>query len=193
MRPFNAVINNVKISVDTTQIKNIMREIKRLSRHPCVGKRNSSFYILRRYSYVYTLFRTGHINVTKIRHLIHADRAVQLICDDLNIKQLLSYRVDNMTASGDLAKISDNTIALPLCLRLISSKVSSNLSLFKVRSVRFDTQSFPACYLKCKSGTISLFNTGKFNLIGVRSEEDIVSLCDILKDILKCLNASIIE
>lgn len=189
MPSFVAVINNVKISADATQSQNIKTEIERLSHHPCVLKRNNSFFILRRYSYVYTLFRTGHINVTKIRHPKHIERAVQLICDDLNISETLSYRIDNMTASGDLAKLSDITIATPLCLRLISVEVSNNLDSYKVGSVRFDTQTFPACYFKCKSGTISLFNTGKFNLVGLRSQEDVVILCSILQGILKCLIA----
>jgi TATA-box binding protein (TBP) (component of TFIID and TFIIIB) len=171
-----AVVKNVKISVHLERERETLANIANLSKESDVGKRNDSFFVLRRHGFVYTIFVTGHVNVTKIKCLEDVPTAVARICGDLNARSAPRYTVDNITACGRV-----HLPARVLRLKTLCDYVSVHLTELEILTVSFDTQKFPGCFLKTLRGTILLFNSGKFVFVGVRALPEIAKLEETLR------------
>ena len=183
------VIHMVKISLNVRALKGATDDICELyksesERLRLLGKpppkRESSFCVLRELDAsgaVFTLFFTGHINITNISSCTEAARACQLICDKLGI-HTVSYHVDTITACGKINLKNSITSLQHMC-----DIISRNKTYLNVKSLNFDRQKFPGAFIKSTehSGTIILFSSAKFVIVGGKSEEGIAALHDWLE------------
>ena len=158
-------VKNVKISVIFASKQPIkwFFDIANARNVYCAQKRNI-FSINDIYSI--TIFQKlqnkYHLNVTRIKSLNDISEVIKWLiktyCDKNNF-QIISYRLDNSTAAFDIKQhISLHTLAN-------SIKHSS-----------YNPERFYAVYLKNNKGTIIVFQSGKINILGCKSLENILSL-----------------
>lgn len=125
-------------------------------------------------SYVYTVFRNGHVNVTKISCLEEITAACEALQQALQLSNDLSClaKIDNITASG---KIPMDAKREYVCLRTLSDrarrrKEEEEIGGGEIEHVRFDVTRFPSCNIRTKNnGTLLVFSTGKFVCVGAKS------------------------
>jgi TATA-box binding protein (TBP) (component of TFIID and TFIIIB) len=185
------VISNYKVSVSLGHNKNIRNKVLELEKNDAEWrkatnrlphKKQCSFFILRELNdnarkAVFTVFYSGHINITKLKTLKDVELASYYICKRLNVSQS-HPRIDNITASGKL-----NLRGSVNKLKQICDYLAKRRNKCDIKSVSFDTQKFPGGFIRPASlvGTTLLFNTGKYVLVGSRSVENVTHLHDWLE------------
>ena len=160
--------NNVKISVvffSKTIVKNFLQMLKTNNFENVYQRKN---IVIVKGVYTITVFLKKckyHVNVTKIQNPGEIPIVIQFLTKyyfPSNVFKLISYKIDNMTATLNLCK--------DIHLEEIASK---NKSLF-----RFNPERFPAVYYKSNklSGTVIIFSTGRINILGCTSEEELAEI-----------------
>lgn len=158
-------VKNVKISVSfsSNQQMNHFFE-KALARNVyCVQKRN---ILIIKDIYTITVFQKlqnkYHLNITGIKSIDTVSEVIIWIirtyCDENGFK-LISYKIDNITSSFDVKQY------IPLHNLANTLKYAS-----------YNPERFHALYLKNNEGTIVVFQSGKINIVGCKSLENILTL-----------------
>lgn len=131
----------------------------------------ASFFVYRAHGYVYIIFFSGHVNVTSIKCLNTVPNAIFCLLHDLNLSILPQpdWICDNITADGAI-KLRHKVDLSYICKKLREQHQQDFIQ------VRFNTQKFPGCFLKTNFGTVLFFNTGKYVLVGLKSQSDILLL-----------------
>lgn len=171
------IIRNIKIAIQfSTENCNISDLKHRVDNLTIPATHYHNFSVVRE-SFVYSVFWScGYINITKIRSFADINAAKTTI---LNILQLTpsdlirDYSLHNICASGSFSN------------RLDLEKLTSIWSRKEGFRVRKNLSTFPALFVKCSNlGTCVLFQSGKYSLVGVREEKNLVILLDhISRDI----------
>lgn len=185
--PFNTAlvtkeptVNNIKIHlrVHKSSIPILKKSIETLREQSgdLLGKNRKKLFnkhhnfVVFRNSYVFIIFYTkGAVNITGIKDFIYISEAVENFCATFCIPstQITEYVIDNVSANGDFGKTVD--------LRSLKHHINkqedrSNL----INSVSFNTNYFPAAFCKTFSiGTILVFCSGKYNIVGAKCREDV--------------------
>lgn len=179
----NPIIRNIKVHfcVDSvpllkqgfsflqTNIVNEDREVinVKLTQH-------ANFFVMRDI-FVYTIFlNKGYINATKIPNYTSIDDCIKEFCKLLQLIEgdLTDVIIDNTTYAGNLNKKVD--------LRAIHYRARSQLI-----SVKFNPIWFPAVFLKFSNGTVNLFQSGKYMIVGVKKN---IYIYDIVESLQKIVN-----
>lgn len=195
-------VNNVKIHFSFfKKLCRLSLQVKRLSEkveaESTLGerltlKRNVNLWILRDRAcrYVYVMFPEDNlVNVTGIPNLSSMGRAVYHLCKLLNLSKdyidPLSLKIDNVTSSGRVT----TSVNLPSLHRFLLERertlYTSNNSTIAAYSVihqrsQFNPDFFPGLTIRFatfpnneKLGTVVIFHTGRFNVVGVTSTDQI--------------------
>ena len=164
-------INNVKISVlfhsnKPISIFNTIAE-KRLT--TVVQKRN---IVIINDIYSITIFKKlsnkYHINVTGIRSLSLISSVVDWLINSYCKRtdfQLIRYQIDNITATFD--------IGFSISLHSLAHAYNSS---------RYNPERFPGLHYKTDWGTAIVFKSGKVNIVGCKSENEIISIWSMIKE-----------
>ena len=153
-------ISNYKISYRTFQhLKTAIHKLKNED-----VKFGKNFAVIRASGFVYTLNYSGYINITKIAHLLDAEKAITALHELIQIpKNCTGFNVDNITASGNFG-----------CrVRIVDLKYffDSNQNLGKFC---FRPSSFCGANIKYPSfGTIIIFDTGSYTIVGSKTSDQV--------------------
>jgi len=158
----SASYTNFKVSVKFVKFK-ISESVKRKCKSI---KEHGNFYVVRIGTFVYTIFPTVFfINITGIKAQKEINSSITLIRNELGISSEVAFkRIDNITA----------------CCKFIDFVGLQNFHKYLLKqpnhyhSCKFNSYIFPSIYLKLQSkGTIVIFNSGKFNIVGLSCEQEI--------------------
>jgi Transcription factor TFIID (or TATA-binding protein, TBP) len=128
-------------------------------------KIHHNFAVIKRSNYVFSVNFSGYINITKLRNRSQFDDAIKVVCKHLHLQSsLYTPRIDNITASGTFGR----TIPLHVVGRYFAegttfpAKFKYNPNYFSGASIKFHD-----------GGTIILFSTGSYTLVGCKTEDRI--------------------
>jgi TATA-box binding protein (TBP) (component of TFIID and TFIIIB) len=130
----------------------------------CSVKLLHNFAVVRTCRHVYTLNDSGFVNITKLVHLSDVGEAVNIICKLVKLPERNNYAVtvDNVTASG--------AFGCPIPLHKLSQHLTAN-----VEKLAYRPNYFSGASVKYHGGggTIILFTTGAFTIVGAKSEQQV--------------------
>ena len=172
MCPIWDKISNYKVSIKYTLFGNtIDSKLHNIS----IRKKGTSFYIFKLGDYTYSVYSKGHINITGLKTIRDIFQSIKQIENVLNMS-ITHFNIDNVTYSDKL-KTPVTTYSFVDLLHFIKQ---SN----KFTSVQYSAQKFPGAFLKLiQFGTIILFSSGKYTLVGCNSISKISYLQTILKEL----------
>ena len=134
----------------------------------CSVKLLHNFAVVQTCRHVYTLNDSGFVNITKIRHLSDVEAAVTVLRQLVHLPQTDCYSicVDNVTASGAFGR--------PIPLHKLSSHVATHAAC-KVVKLGYRPNYFSGASVRYHGGggTIILFTTGAFTIVGAKSDEQV--------------------
>jgi TATA-box binding protein (TBP) (component of TFIID and TFIIIB) len=117
--------------------------------------------------YTYIIFpKRMYVNITGVKNFEELPSVIPNFCKDFNIDIGLiesNFVIDNLTASGHFGK----------SLNLADIQEYLNEGESPPFTVSYDRDIFPGAYCKHRLGTISLFATGRFNILGVKCSQEI--------------------
>jgi TATA-box binding protein (TBP) (component of TFIID and TFIIIB) len=180
--PVPPLINNIKIrfSVQQPDLDQLGGSIKLLSertqflttvRGKPVFKNHHNFLVFR-HTYVYIVFfHSGTVNVTGVRRHEEISEAVFLFCQEFRVDRqgVSRVTVDNITATGDLCK-EVNLRLLKRSINAVQQQQENSLLQF---TASYNLSHFPACFLRSEKGTVLLFSSGRFNIVGSKCRRDV--------------------
>ena len=182
--------NNVKIHFKISQSEciNLINILQILTYSPnIILTKHQNFIIVKVLSptsLTFTLFcKEGYINATGIKNFISIASCLNTFQLLFNIppRNILSLTVDNSTSSGTFGK----NINLAEVKRKINS--IKYLSSVKVSS-KFNLNFFPAVFIKfVGKGTIAIFQTGKYNIIGAKCPNNILHIFQSIQTLLETM------
>jgi len=155
------IICNIKVHFHVRSRKKLIKKLKKITE----GITWYHNYVMLRNRFIYTIFwNSGFINATGIKCKSHIKKAVKHFMHLFHFsrKKKRKIIIDNITASGNYN-----------CN--INLRQFTSMSFDKhVMSIKWNRCFFPACFLRVyKHGTLTLFSTGKYNIIGSRTEESV--------------------
>ena len=145
-------------------------------------QRNFEVHILNHYKFI-VFHGSAIVNVTGIRQFEDIDHAVKTFCQHFHcIAVPQSVVVDNSTATGHLPSLNHHAL-----IRLAKKTCSKK----KHYTISCRTHYFPCVLIRLQetpqhsSLTLSLFASGKFNILAAKTEQDLVAAQAFIEDLLK--------
>ncbi len=163
-------ISNVKVSLKTSEV--ILDNVWDLARKRNLYCRDHGNYVVFKDIYTYGIFNpnsitlNNHVNITKIKSVGGVNHAVDYFCSLFNCSKI-SLVIDNISASTCVNK--------KLNLRDIVLKKKFEKSKNFI-GIKYNNQIFPALFIRYTNGTLSVFGSGKINIIGCKKESDVECL-----------------
>jgi hypothetical protein len=172
-------ITNIKISV---KCKNICLDtVQKYLCDSLIHFKKYDNYIVTKLKYTYIIFKRNiknteeifHVNITNIPTLDYLSDAINTLKEFDGKTTIVSYKIDNITASKNFNK----SIDIQKLLENITTDIRAT----------YNTETFPGVFLKYpdKRGTAILFHTGKCVLLGSKTINNIESILESLNSILK--------
>ena len=169
-------VSNIKISIKTKVSRKNLIHFK--NNFVC-GKQTFSFFVYRHTNFILTIYYNGHINLTGIRDISRVKQVITFLHKTVRIKRILSLKIDNSTVTGQIKnKFLSKEKPFLYYICAISEQDCFD-------SVTYRRQIFPGAFLKVnKCGTIVIFSSGKFNIVGCKNAKQVILL---LNKLLKCI------
>ena len=159
-------VNNIKIHfrINSTYINNLLHKSTKLKLY--------SNYFVYRNKFTFIVFYSGFVNVTGVKRCVDIIKARNLFLFEVRYKNNfddIGVVVDNITASGNLHNFID--------LRKIRTKLES-----KLFRCRYRPEFFAGLFITSRNcrGTVILFHSGKYSIVGCRTKEEINLLCETI-------------
>jgi TATA-box binding protein (TBP) (component of TFIID and TFIIIB) len=116
--------------------------------------------------YTYVIFKSGHINVCKVKSFSEINKSLKHFFELTKIKETnlqTTYTVENICCNGKLA--SPNDFCLYQFHKILTSTIEKKNPDFYIR---FNTHIFPALYITNNNikGKILVFSSAKFVIVG---------------------------
>ena len=167
----NIKINNIKIHFTLNSIAkrklfgHLLKDVKK-------GKIKLKFYnnfLVLKSNYTYIIFKNGTVNLTGLKGTSELENVFTRFSQDFQIQENLlpkEFIIDNITAHGTF----NQQINLRK-IQLFLEKDSNNTEI----ETKLNLSYFPALICKDynKKGTILIFGSGNFTIVGVKREEDL--------------------
>ena len=161
------VIRNVKISFHLA----LKEYISQLKKRAC---KITSSYIILRHRYTFTIyFKSNLVNITGIPSFEHINTAVKSFCKLAVISYpfKIHIKIDNTTSNGQFVHKIDFKV-LSKCLD-------------RQYSIRYNPSLFPGAFLALPNHKKTiLFKSGKYIIVGCKSQKQIFDSFQLLQDIL---------
>ena len=156
-------INNVKVHFKICKKVTLKDNLS----HNCDTVWHHNFAVVR-WRYVYTIwFNSGVINITGIPTIDDIRVAVADICELLEIRETdikCFPIIDNITASGKLGKNID--------LKKLKAAQKINIA--------YNPDIFTGAFCKTDNGTIIIFSTGSYNIVGAKCQHHVSTIFTLL-------------
>jgi len=111
------------------------------------------------------------VNITGIPNFERVKEAIRIFCETFRIQLIDRFQIDNSTASGQVERFSFKRL-----LGTFGKQVHYNASLF------------PGAFLTLSNRKTSiLFKSGKYIILGCKSEEEVLTSFAALQEAIKCL------
>jgi TATA-box binding protein (TBP) (component of TFIID and TFIIIB) len=124
--------------------------------------RKHNFCVFKR-RFVYIIFyNTGFVNCTKIRNYSEISAALEEFSQvfKLDLEYFSTPIIDNTTSSGSFDKV--------IYLNKLKEKIQAQ-NVFQ--KVNFNPEHFPGLFIKTNNGTIIVFHSGKYTIIGAKCQQ----------------------
>lgn len=174
---FQTTTTNIKLSVDFSSFPKVLKIIKATLKK---SQSRSNFFVRKR-SFTYVIFSNGHANVTGISDYTRLPVMLKELKTLLKVEggRHLRYTIDNVCSAGTTPKKL-------IQLSLLASAIRKHLKewcMFSDFIIKVDYQpyKFPSLHLKTCVGSILIFGSGKFILVGYKRPLDAVYLVKVLK------------
>ena len=169
-------INNVKLSVVFHSLRPVSHFIKKAISHKAVCFQKRNFLVIKDHVTL-TVFKKSkiryHLNATGIKTLQNIESTISLIikkyCPSSYFKYLY-HKVDNITATYNIG------YSLPL------QKIAQCLT-----SCNYNIERFPGLHIKSKKGGVIIFESGKVNILGYTTKEEIEDKWKTIQQTLHCI------
>jgi TATA-box binding protein (TBP) (component of TFIID and TFIIIB) len=159
------VINNIKFRF-TISYDNIPALIKSLQKRFRV-RTYGNFAVLRTPQATYTIYYSKCINVTGISKFTLIPQAIKTFCTIIKISRITSsITIDNITANGRFQQ------AVPLFKLCHAINLKTSLQC----TPSFDPTYFPGAVIRSNRGTIIVFGTGSYVVVGCKTQLEINTL-----------------
>lgn len=133
----------------------------------------NSFFLfklkLNHHTAVVTIYYKGHVNVTGVKSEQELDRVIEVVKRVPGIEEILSCSIDNLTSTSVLecGSFFSKAIGFSQVIREIEKDSC-------VETVKYSSQKFPGAFVRFKkNGTVTIFPSGKFNILGCRTEAEV--------------------
>ena len=146
-----------------------------------ISKRTHSFAVIRLNSYVYTCFYSGFLNITGIKGYDFIEDAILKLSIFLNIDEKQSYKYNTPVIDCMSAHWSKNNL---LSRHNLSEIIELSKEDSRIIGVKYNRQRFPALFLKTNFGTVLWFSTPTISAVGLKTREDLLSIREIITQIL---------
>jgi len=179
------IVRNVKLSftVHKSRLSLMREQTERRMINSSLFLRKKNF-ILCKLSVLFSLFlRSGRVNATGIKNFQDIPKCLRLFHSFFKIsrKYLSNIKVDNTTASGWFPQKID--------LAKLKHFVNKQNNVWNCR-VSYDICRFPGAFIKFETlGTIGVFKSGKYNIVGAKNFKQInqiylhaETICNQLKE-----------
>lgn len=172
-------ISNIKVSIKTKVHKPSLLNFKSQNVQKC--KDVGSFFVYRQKGFVFSIYYTGHVNVTGIRCMSKLEDGISILKSIPGIQSIKNIILDNITCTGLLPN------SMYSCQNGFTEYLNALSALDNFDIIQYSPQTFPGAFLKKTGlGTIVFFSTGKFNLVGCKSYDILAQLITIfMNSILK--------
>lgn len=174
-------INNIKLSFSLGSSKQL-EIIKQLKSHENTTKVCSNFFVLRDV-FVYIIFHSGHVNITKIKKNKYIKLSIKYFLKKYKIPYIVfpPYRIDNYSSHG---KFNITFLKLSKVLKYNGHDDDTFVESNSIKSVHLNLNRFPSLFIKTIFGSILLFGNGKYIFVGSKSGLDIYYQYQILRQII---------
>ena len=190
-------ISNVKFSLKVTlPSSEILNILSRVSKKRSVSYYNS-FCVIRAFeknkTFVFIVYYKGHVNVTGLKGNREISSACRLLKKWFKRHNLVGFKVDNFTASSTLtygSLFEWPRSFLGLLTDIKDKFVGTHLhgiTKYSLLNIHCHRQKFPGAFLKYSVGTVILFASGKFNIVGVKKKQHIREMCQDMNAIVSYL------
>ena len=118
-------------------------------------------------------FDKYHINITGIKLPSHVNTVIKWVVDFYCPEKyftILKYCIDNITATFD-----------------IGSSVPLNYIASLNNSMKYNPERFPGLFYKTEYGTALIFNSGKVNIVGCKSENNVILIWQKIQNMLSAV------
>lgn len=170
------IVRNIKVSFKTKALSKSVREFSKTSIKFIDIK--PSFFVKRHNKFVFCVYYTGHINVTGLSRLDQIKHCAKLIKQIPGIQKISYCKVDNITCTGSVTFKSKSVF-----LKLIKFAFDSSSNLFD--RIKYCQETFSGALFANANGTLVLFMSGKFNIVGCDTYLKAITLYN---DLLKLLD-----
>ena len=155
-------ISNVKISVVFHSFLPISHFVTEAISHKAIYSFKRNFLVIKDYVTI-TIFKKTrnryHLNVTGIKKIQNINSTINLIkekyCPPTTFEYLY-HKIDNLTATYSLG------------YRLPLQKIALSLT-----PCSYNTERFPGLHIKSEKGGVIIFESGKVNILGYTTKEEI--------------------
>ena len=129
---------------------------------------------------VLTISCSGFCNLTGIGDLEQAESCVDLACrsTELTWRSKPLFSIDSSTATGHWPPLEANFERI---LTRLGGRGGSAASGYNGCVVSYHNQKFPALHCRTGSGTLNLFRSGRFNILGAITGRELSYLCHVLR------------
>jgi TATA-box binding protein (TBP) (component of TFIID and TFIIIB) len=146
-----------------------------------------NFLVYKRTFVYIVFFNKGFVNCTKVRSYSQIGDCVTEFCDIFNfnyIDCIPPIVVDNSTSSGDFQQKID----LRNLQQLINNNNNNNNNtLTPSLTTKFNPEHFPGLFLKHSVGTLLLFYSGKYSIVGTKCQQQTNTLHSLVHVYIKML------
>lgn len=177
-------VNNLKVHLLLTKSGVKKLEYSLLNKEK---KTYNNFHVLKNERFTYIIFpKKGFINVTGIPNFGHLKSVTPQLCDFFGLKAddvASDVIIDNISASGNFGRR----------VNLTTLQTTVNGKGGEIFVVQGDRNIFPGSFCKTRKlntkgfGTLTLFSSGSYVLVGCRSMEDVEKAFQHMSAVMKML------
>jgi TATA-box binding protein (TBP) (component of TFIID and TFIIIB) len=154
-------------------------------------RRIGNYVALKNFLFYSIWENSGKINITGITSVDRISEAISEFASLFHIEEneICNITVDNIFASGTFGEI--------IHLRKLKHKINSLQTKTELYNFVCDfiPEKFPAAYCRCHTraigekskGTVAVFGSGKYNILGAKCQEDLISIFHELHAVIRTL------
>ena len=154
MSSCTVTVTNIKVSLKIKIVLTLKRIYETLRKNKLIVKEYSNFLVIKK-KYTYTLFASGHVNITGISRTSLVQPACDYICNLFSTIEKCPHTVDNISA----ITVVPHKINLRQLIKIDSPNFTTS----------FNTEIFPGLFMRTSTATVIVFRSGKLVIVGAKT------------------------